>query len=80
MPSYDVFLSYNSQDRDAVTQIAEALQAAGLRPFLDAWFLPIGKPWDDELQAAQREGAWRSKRRSATGARWPSPSPDWRTC
>ena len=38
---YDAFLSYNSQDRPAVEELAGRLRAAGLALYLEVWeFLP----------------------------------------
>jgi hypothetical protein len=43
---YDVFLSYNSEDRDEVQAIAVYLaDRAGLNPWLDRWQLIAGDPW-----------------------------------
>ncbi len=39
---YDVFLSHNSQDKDAVEEIARKLKSVGLRPWLDKWDLAPG--------------------------------------
>src|SRR6266540_5371769 len=49
---YDVFLSHNSADKDAVEAIAKRLVAHGVRPFLDAWHLIPGQPWQEELETA----------------------------
>lgn len=49
---YDVFLSYNTKDRDRVVAIAESLVALGIRPWLDVWDLVPGRPWQDGLNAA----------------------------
>jgi WD40 repeat protein len=52
-PTYDVFLSHNSDDKPAVLEIARRLQAtAGIRPFIDAWHLIPGAPWQEALEAA----------------------------
>lgn len=53
MPSttYDVFLSYLSPDRDAVTRIAAGLRRANLRPWFDVWDLPDGQRLHGELAA-----------------------------
>jgi len=48
--AFDVFLSYNSRDRDAVLAIAEALRAQGLRVWIDAWELVPGRPWQMALE------------------------------
>jgi energy-coupling factor transporter ATP-binding protein EcfA2 len=48
--SYDVFFSYNSQDRAAVEEIACKLLERGIRCFLDLWYLPKGQPWRPLLE------------------------------
>ncbi len=52
--SYDVFLSYNSKDRTAVTEIAHALRQDGVEPWLDHWRLTPGGDWQSELVAGMR--------------------------
>ena len=53
MPTYDVFLSYNSDDRPAVQAIATRLRdEARLRPFLDTWHLIPGDSWIPALEQA----------------------------
>ena len=47
---FDVFLSYNSADRDAVKEIANRLKARGILPWLDEWELRPGLPWQKALQ------------------------------
>ena len=47
---YDVFLSYNGQDKDAVRPIARQLRERGLRPWLDERQLRPGIPWQPELE------------------------------
>jgi len=54
---YDVFLSHNSADKPAVEAIAGRLQAAGLRPFFDAWCLIPGEPWIPALERALTRSA-----------------------
>jgi len=50
---YDVFLSHNSADKDAVELIAHRLRAeAGLNPFLDKWHLVPGEGWQVALEEA----------------------------
>jgi hypothetical protein len=39
---FDVFLSYNSQDRKEVVKIANLLKYHGIQPWLDIWYLPGG--------------------------------------
>ncbi len=41
-PTYDVFLSHSSRDREFAVDIAERLKADGLQPFYDA-SVPLGK-------------------------------------
>jgi len=51
--SFHVFLSYGRTDAQAVEFIAARLEdEAGLHPFLDAWHLIPGEPWQEELEAA----------------------------
>jgi len=47
---YDVFLCHNSVDKPSIRLIAEALDEAGLRPWLDERELPPGIPWKPELR------------------------------
>lgn len=48
---YDVFLSYNSQDCEAIKRIASYLKdEAGLEPWLDVWHLIPGEPWVRNLK------------------------------
>ena len=47
---YDVFLSHNSKDKPAVREIAEALRARGLVPWLDVIDLIPGRPWQEALE------------------------------
>lgn len=49
---YDIFLSYNSRDRDAVLRVGEMLKGVGIRPWVDVWDLVPGKPWQPQLEAA----------------------------
>ena len=50
---YDVFLSHNSADKEAVENIAQRLrQEANLQPFLDKWHLIPGQPWQEKLEKA----------------------------
>jgi hypothetical protein len=50
--AYDVFLSYNSKDKDAVIRIADALKRVGLNPWLDEWQIVRGLPWIPQLEKA----------------------------
>jgi GTPase SAR1 family protein len=47
---FDVFICYNSQDRDAVTRIANALKRRGVLPWMDRWQLRPGIPWQRVLE------------------------------
>ena len=48
--SYDVFLSYDSDDHCVVEDIARKLRDEGLEPFLDRWYLAPGMRWRSELE------------------------------
>jgi hypothetical protein len=48
--SYDLFLSYNSEDHNVVEAIARKLRAEGLEPFLDRWYLAPGARWRSKLE------------------------------
>jgi WD40 repeat protein len=51
--TYDVFLSHNSQDKPEVEQLALGLQdESGLNLWLDAWHIPGGVKWEDEINHA----------------------------
>jgi WD40 repeat protein len=47
---YDLFLSYNSADHGIVGNIARRLRDAGLKPFLDRWYLAPGVRWRPQLE------------------------------
>ncbi|MEL7475581.1 MAG: TIR domain-containing protein, partial [Cyanobacteria bacterium J06555_12] len=47
---FDVFLCHNSEDKDAVIEIADQLEASGLRPWLDEWELRPGMSWQLALE------------------------------
>ena len=47
---FDVFLCHNHRDKPAVKDIAQALKARGLLPWLDQWELPPGQPWQPLLE------------------------------
>lgn len=47
---YDVFLSYNWRDKDAVRSIARLLRNRGLRPWMDERQLRPGSLWQPELE------------------------------
>jgi TIR domain/AAA-like domain len=49
--SFDVFLSYNSEDREDVEKLAALLgDKSGLRPWLDKWQLIPGESWLEGLE------------------------------
>ncbi len=52
---YAVFLSFNSDDRDAVRQMAEYLTRIGLRPFFDEYELIPGESSVSKLYAAMKQ-------------------------
>lgn len=47
---YDVFISYNHQDRARVLEIGELLRDHGIAPFLDEWSLRPGLTWQSALE------------------------------
>ncbi|MEO0540971.1 MAG: toll/interleukin-1 receptor domain-containing protein, partial [Cyanobacteria bacterium P01_A01_bin.105] len=49
-PQFDVFLCHNSEDKPAVIEIAEQLQAQGLKSWLDVWELRPGAIWQYALE------------------------------
>ncbi|AUB84127.1 hypothetical protein THSYN_26445 [Candidatus Thiodictyon syntrophicum] len=48
--SFNVFLSHNSRDKPAVRQLAQALQARGLKVWLDEEELVPGRPWQEAVE------------------------------
>lgn len=54
---FDVFLSHNSQDKEAVTTVGEALKAHGVSVWLDSWELRPGRRWQRDLEAAVRSSS-----------------------
>jgi tetratricopeptide (TPR) repeat protein len=52
---YDVFLSFNSQDRPAVRELAERLKGADLVPYLEEWELAPGREFQLALAEALRD-------------------------
>jgi formylglycine-generating enzyme required for sulfatase activity len=54
MAEYDLFLSYNSADRDVVIQVLDQLRGLPepIKAFFDRENLSLGKLWFDELQTA----------------------------
>lgn len=50
---FDVFLSHNSEDKEAVEALAHRLvDEAQLKPWLDKWNLVPGEPWQEALEEA----------------------------
>ena len=49
--SYDIFLSYNSAQKDWTRALARRLRDKGYRVFFDEWEMPrfVGKTWIDVL-------------------------------
>ncbi len=50
--SFDLFLSYNTRDREPVLRVQEALRARGIVTFLDCQHLTVGLNWRDEIEVA----------------------------
>ena len=71
--TFDVFLSYNSKDREAVRQIREALKTRGVRVWMDEEALPLGHTWQPHVTAALQ------KVRSAAILLGPAGFGDWQT-
>ncbi len=49
-PEFNVFLSHNSKDKPAVRRLANALEARGIRAWLDERELVPGRPWQEALE------------------------------
>ena len=47
---FDIFLSYNWQDKRIVHRLAQSLRKEGLRVWLDDWELVAGQPWQEALE------------------------------
>jgi WD40 repeat protein len=47
---FDVFLCYNSKDKEAVKKIGEQLKEHGILPWLDEWNVQPGQRWQKELK------------------------------
>lgn len=48
--NYDVFLCYNSRDKEQVIAIGERLKERGVLPWLDIWEIRPGTRWPKELE------------------------------
>jgi WD40 repeat protein len=55
MDALQLFLSYNSADRDVITQIQQLLRARGITTFLDRDNLVAGLSWPDALEQGLRD-------------------------
>jgi len=77
---FDVFLSYNSLDREAVENVAKSLREKpfSLNPFLDRWHLAPGQNWVQALESQLSQsravivfigphdfGSWQQRERDA---------------
>ena len=51
-PQFNVFLSYNSSDRDAVSEVAKQLQQDGIRVWVDVFSLQPGDNWQAATERA----------------------------
>ncbi|HEY1625368.1 MAG TPA: TIR domain-containing protein [Streptosporangiaceae bacterium] len=47
---FDVFLCYNSRDREQVTRIGGRLKERGILPWLDVWEIRPGTRWQQDLR------------------------------
>ena len=47
---FDVFLSHNSENKDVVARLGEALKGRGITVWLDVWELRPGSRWQRELE------------------------------
>lgn len=50
MSSFDVFISYNSKNRNIVELFVKELATINMHPFIDIWDLTPGKPWQEEIE------------------------------
>jgi hypothetical protein len=50
--SFDLFLSYNTRDREPVLRVQAALRERGITTFLDCQHLTVGLNWRDEIETA----------------------------
>jgi hypothetical protein len=48
--SFDVFICYNHDDKDATIAIVEELKDSGILPWMDEWSLRPGLSWEDAVQ------------------------------
>lgn len=52
---FDAFLSHNSEDKEIVRRIAQALEGNGIKVWFDEWELRPGIPWIDSIDQAFKE-------------------------
>jgi len=52
---YNLFVSYNWRDREAVESVVHVLKERGLNTFLDRWYLVPGRSWVDALERSLRD-------------------------
>ncbi len=64
MTQHAVFLSYNSVDKAAVTEIAHRLRACAIEPWFDEWHVAAGQP----SQAALEHGSMAALRQVCAAA------------
>jgi hypothetical protein len=55
MTQHAVFLSYNSVDKAAVTEIAHRLRACAIEPWFDEWHVAAGDKWQPVIEKALTE-------------------------
>src|SRR5271157_6086196 len=53
--TYDVFLSYNTRDYQAVERVGRWLKDNGLTCFMDRWYLVPGTSWPSALEQALKQ-------------------------
>jgi len=51
-PEFDVFLSHATSDKPVVEELARILKRHGIEPWLDAWNLVPGEPWQEAIEEA----------------------------
>jgi hypothetical protein len=54
---YDVFLSYDHSDADAVEDIGRALALKGIRVWFDKWILVPGQSWQQAMAKGLAQAA-----------------------
>ncbi len=56
-PKYDVFLSHNGKDKEAVRGLAERLRNVGVRCWFDEWCIGAGEPFQAAIVRGLHESA-----------------------